>query len=278
MANAPIGNVKLYYEIRGAGDPVLLVPPSWWPGATWNIEVVPFLSQRYRTVAFDCRGTGRSSKPDNGYSVEQLAEDCFALMQHLEISRCHAVGFAMGSQIVQAMAIQQPEKIATLTMAASGSGAETLDGTERNMSSAAHAIETSGFESYIRSHIDNDDMAFNPSFYHEHRHVAARLADALWSGQGTPEQFQRHEHARLTWKPLQQAPAVRVPTLILCGEDDNVERRGSTPVGTARALAARTPEAELAILPGVRHMTFWDGAGGREALRDFLDRHPLGSS
>jgi 3-oxoadipate enol-lactonase len=255
---------------------VLLVPPSWWPAATWNVVVVPSLSQRYRTIIFDCRGTGRSSKPNDGYTVQQFAQDGIALLSHLRIARCHVVGFALGGQIVQAMAIARPDLVATLTMAAAGPGSKTLSGGQRDLSpEAAREIRELGFERYIKTHINNDGMAFNPAFYREHRDLADALADALWSGQSTVEQFGYHEEARLTWDALAKAPEVKVPALILCGADDDVNRRGSTPVGTARRLGELVPGAELALIPGVRHMTFWDGDGGLKALQDFLVRHPI---
>ena len=276
MPTANLEDVSLYYEESGQGEPVLLVPPSWWPAATWNVGVVPALIQRYRTIIFDCRGTGRSSKPKDGYTIQQLAQDCIALVAQLGIARCHAVGFALGSQIVQAMAIARPDLVATLTMAASGPGSKTLSGGPRELSpEAAREIGEMGFEQYIKSHIDNDGMAFNPVFYREHRDLATALADALWSGQSTTEQFRYHEEARLSWDALAKAPEVKVPTLILCGADDNVERRGSTPVGTARRLGELVPGAELALISGVRHMTFWDGDGAIKALLDFLVRHPI---
>ncbi len=118
-------------------------------------------------------------------------------------------------------------------------------------------------------------MAFNPNFYHENRELATALADALWSGQSTVEQFRYHEEARLSWDALAKASEVKVPTLILCGADDDVNRRGSTPVGTARRLGEMVPGAELALIPGVRHMTFWDGDGALKALQNFLARHPI---
>jgi 3-oxoadipate enol-lactonase len=276
----PIANLKdvsLYYEEAGQGEPVLLVPPSWWPAATWNVGVVPVLSQRYRTIIFDCRGTGRSSKPRDGYTVQQFAQDGIALLSDLKICRCHVVGFALGGQIVQAMAIARPDLIASLTMAAAGPGSRTLSGSPRDLSpDAAREIGEIGFEQYIKTHIDNDGMAFNPDFYREHRDLATRLADALWSGQSTVEQFGYHEQARLTWDALAKASEVNVPTLILCGADDDVNRRGSTPVGTARRLGELVPGAELALVPKVRHMTFWDGNAALEVLIDFLARHPIG--
>jgi pimeloyl-ACP methyl ester carboxylesterase len=276
----PIANLKdvsLYYEEAGQGDAVLLVPPSWWPAATWNVRVVPALRQRYHTIIFDCRGTGGSSKPKDGYTVQRFAQDGIALLSHLKIFRCHVVGFALGGQIVQAMAIAQPDLVATLTMAAAGPGSKTLSGSHRDLSAdAAREIAEMGFEQYIRTHVNNDGMAFNPDFYRAHRDLAAGLADALWSGQSTVEQFRYHEEARLTWDALAKAPEVKVPTLILCGADDDVNRRGSTPVGTARRLGELVPGAELVLVPDVRHMTFWDGDGALKVLQDFLARHPIG--
>jgi 3-oxoadipate enol-lactonase len=278
MPKAQLENFDMYYEEHGSGDVVLLAPASWWPSDTWNVGVVPFLSKRFKTVTFDCRGTGRSSQPKEGYTVSQFARDCIALLAHLRISRCHAVGFALGGQIMQAMATLRPDLVATLTIAASGAGVKTLAGGQRSLSPDTEGeIQAIGFERYIRNYIENDSMAFNAKFYREHGDVVAALADAVWSGQRTVEMFRRHEDARLTWDTLGKAADVNAPTLILCGADDDVARRGSTPVGTARRLAEMTSGAELFLIPDTKHMTFWDGNGGLAALQDFLLRHPIES-
>jgi len=279
MPTARLTNLELYYEARGGGDPVLLVPASWWPSSTWNVGVVPYLSRRFRTIVLDCRGAGWSGKPADGYTVPQFTEDCLALLDHLGVARCHAVGFALGGQIVQAMAIARPDLVATVTIAASGAGAKTLAGGPRSLSpDTENEIRAIGFERYIRNYIENDTMAFNPRFYREHGEVVAALADAVWSGQSSVEMFRRHEDARLTWDTLARAAQVKVPALILCGADDDVSRRGSTPVGTARRLAEATAGAELFLIPNTKHMTFWDGIGGVIALEEFLARHPIGAS
>jgi pimeloyl-ACP methyl ester carboxylesterase len=166
-----------------------------------------------------------------------------------------------------------------VTIAAAGAGARTLDGGPRSLSpNTEQEISAIGFERYIRNYIENDTMAFNPDFYRAHGDVVAALADAVWSGQSTPEMFRRHEDARLTWDTLAKAAEVKVPALILCGADDDVSRRGSTPVGTARRLAEASPGCELFLIPHTKHMTFWDGTGGLVALQQFLDRHPMGAS
>src|SRR4029434_3695896 len=134
MPTACVNGIELYFEEQGSGEPVLLIPASWWPHNTWKVGVVPVLSQRYRTIIFDCRGTGRSSKPSDGYSVKQFAEDALRVLTHLGMKPCHVVGFALGSLIVQAMAIERPDLIATLTMAAAGPGSKKLDGSRRDFS------------------------------------------------------------------------------------------------------------------------------------------------
>jgi pimeloyl-ACP methyl ester carboxylesterase len=77
---------------------------------------------------------------------------------------------------------------------------------------------------------------------------------------------------------LANAAKVPVPALVLCGAADDVNRGGSTPVGTARRLAELIPGCELALVPEVKHMTFWDGEGALAMLQDFLARHPIAAS
>jgi 3-oxoadipate enol-lactonase len=277
MPTADLGDVKIYFESQGDGEAVLLCPPSWWPSDTWNVGVVPFLSRKYRTIIFDCRGTGYSSMPDHGYSIEQFAIDCAGLLEHLKITRCHAAGFALGGQIAQALAIQRPDLVATLTIAAAGAGTKATDGGPRVIRNTDEdEIREHGFEQFIRGHIENTHMAFNPKFFNEHRDVVKALSDALWKRQTSPEQHRYHYEARRTWDTLGNAPKVKVPTLILCGAGDDVNRGGSTPVGTARKLSQLVPGCELALVPDVKHMTFWDGDRALGALQDFLARHPIG--
>ncbi|HVO96364.1 MAG TPA: alpha/beta hydrolase [Terriglobales bacterium] len=276
MPTAKVDRIDIYYETHGQGEPVLLAPPSWWPCDTWKVAVVPFLSKRYRTIIFDCRGTGYSGKPTDGYTIAQFAQDCAGLLEHLQVARCHAVGFALGGQIVQALAIQRPDLVATLTIAAAGAGMKATSGAPREVRNTdEEEIRAHGFESFIRGHIENTHMAFNSDFYRAHPEQVKALSDALWQRQTSPEQHRYHFDARRTWDTLGKGPLIRVPTLVLCGAEDDVNRGGSTPVGTARRLAEVAPGAELALVPKVKHMTFWDGDGALITLQNFLQRHPI---
>ena len=222
MPSAKIGDIDIYYEEQGQGEPVLLAPPSWWPSDTWKVSVVPFLSKHYRTIIFDCRGTGYSSKPDHGYNIEQFAKDCAGLLGYLKVSRCHAAGFALGGQIALALAIQRPDLVATLTIAAAGAGTKATDGGPRVIRNTdEEEIREHGFERFIRGHVENTHMAFNAIFYDAHPEVVKALSDALWRRQTSPEQHRYHYEARRTWDTLGNAAKVKVPTLILCGAQDD---------------------------------------------------------
>ena len=63
MAIANVNGVEIYYETQGSGEPVLLVPRSWWPCATWNVVVVPILSRRYRTIIDAAAGRDEAVSP-----------------------------------------------------------------------------------------------------------------------------------------------------------------------------------------------------------------------
>jgi pimeloyl-ACP methyl ester carboxylesterase len=276
MPIAKLNDVQIYYEEFGQGEAVLLAPPSWWPCDTWKVGVVSYLSDHFRTIIFDPRGTGYSSKPEHGYTVEQFAQDSIELLAHLDVSQCHAVGFALGGQIVQAMAIACPDLVSTLTIAAAGAGTKISQGAVCGATGdEEREIREHGFERFIRGHVENTHMAFNPAFFRDRADVVKALSDALWGRQTGPEQFAYHSAARRTWDTLANAEKVKVPTLVLCGAADDVNRGGSTPAATAKKLAQLIPGAELVLAPGIKHMTFWDGTGALAALRDFLLRHPI---
>ena len=276
MPAANLGEVTIYYEQHGRGDPVLLVLPSWWPCDTWKVVVVPELSRRYRTIIFDCRGTGRSNRPDGGYTVSQFALDSTALLEHLGVSKSHLVGFALGGAIAQAMAIERPDLVATLTMAATGPGEQLRQGGLRKATDDEDSkIREMGFERYIRSHVENYSAAFSVAFYREHRETVRTRGRVLWEAQTRPEDLRGHHEARGTWDTIENAARVRVPTLVLVGSADDVVRGNSTPVATARRLAGLVPGAELAVVPGARHIVFWDGTGAIACLENFLARHPV---
>lgn len=74
MPKARVGEIEMYYEEHGSGDPLLLIMGHAADSTTWMFQI-PDFAARYRTIAFDNRGVGRSDKPAGPYSIHQMADD-----------------------------------------------------------------------------------------------------------------------------------------------------------------------------------------------------------
>src|SRR5205823_4484852 len=90
MATATVDSIELYYEEHGRGDPLLLIMGLAADSTAWLFQV-PDFAERYRTITFDNRGVGRSSKPPGPYTIHQMADDAAGLLDALRIARTHVL-------------------------------------------------------------------------------------------------------------------------------------------------------------------------------------------
>jgi non-heme chloroperoxidase len=90
------GNIDLYYEDHGSGQPVVLIHGYPLNGASWEKQLPALLNAGYRVITYDRRGFGNSSKPTTGYNYDVFAEDLHGLVQHLKLHDFVLVGFSMG--------------------------------------------------------------------------------------------------------------------------------------------------------------------------------------
>lgn len=108
----------LYYETAGHAHapPVLLSSGLGGSAGYWSPNV-PAFGERLRVIAYDHRGTGRSDRtPLASLSVDDMADDMIALLDHLEIERAHVVGHALGGLAGMALALRYPERLARLVV------------------------------------------------------------------------------------------------------------------------------------------------------------------
>jgi non-heme chloroperoxidase len=90
------GNIELYYEDHGSGQPVVLIHGYPLSGASWEKQVPALLNAGYRVITYDRRGFGNSSQPTAGYNYDTFAEDLHTLITHLKLRDFTLVGFSMG--------------------------------------------------------------------------------------------------------------------------------------------------------------------------------------
>jgi non-heme chloroperoxidase len=90
------GDIELYYEDHGSGQPVVLIHGYPLSGASWEKQLPVLLEAGYRVITYDRRGFGKSSQPTAGYNYDTFAEDLHKLVTQLKLRDFTLVGFSMG--------------------------------------------------------------------------------------------------------------------------------------------------------------------------------------
>ncbi|MCL2145662.1 MAG: alpha/beta hydrolase [Methanomassiliicoccaceae archaeon] len=115
MPKETVGNIKMNYKVKGNGEPVVLITGlggdvSFWKG------MVPLLSDRFMVITFDNRGSGLTEYPDESFDVGTLADDIVLLLDRLSIPKAHILGWSMGGNVAQEIALSHPDRVASLTL------------------------------------------------------------------------------------------------------------------------------------------------------------------
>lgn len=106
---------RLYVEMEGEGHPLVLVAGLGGSATFWNAHR-PLLRDHHRLILFDHRGAGRSARPEQAYSVEGMAKDVIAVLDHFGIERAHIVGHSTGGAIGQVLALDAAERVSKLVL------------------------------------------------------------------------------------------------------------------------------------------------------------------
>jgi 3-oxoadipate enol-lactonase len=119
-----VGDIDMYHELHGSGDPLVLInglamDVSEW---TWMIE---WCAQTHRVLAFDNRGAGRTDKPDAPYTIPMMANDTNALMESAGMSHATVLGVSMGGKIALDLALEHPERVARLILVSTRASARS---------------------------------------------------------------------------------------------------------------------------------------------------------
>ncbi len=260
--------ISLYYEALGKPEhpPVLLLSGLGGVGQSWGPQIERF-AERYHVLLPDQRGTGQSTRAQQGYTTEQLAADMAALVRHLELGPVHVVGSSTGGAIAQHMALDHPETVRSLvlssTFARFDAFAQREFAVRRRI--AAEWDRPAMFAAYAL-------FLFCPRYTREH---PERVAAWIERAAGHPERPGDRDIAlqRIDMIAAHDALArlreIRQPTLVLCG-DLNL----CTPLPLSEEIARAIPGAELVVLPDAGELIelekpdhFFD------AVRTFIAKH-----
>ena len=266
---APIRrDIELCYQTFGDPDdePMLLVMGLGGPMTWWDDELCELLAGAgFHVVRFDNRDVGRSSRARGRvtrrmlvrafgglrvrppYTLDEMAEDAFLLLDHLGLETAHLVGVSMGGMIVQTMALARPERVRSLASIMSTTGRRTV-GWQHPSLLPVFLGRGAGREGYVAGSAATWKVIGSPAFP-KSEHDIRQQAEETWargvSVAGTARQMmailtQRNRGPRLR--------ALKVPTLVVHGLADKMVH-----VSGGRATAAAIPGAELLLVDGMGH-------------------------
>ena len=245
MPLAKVGDINLCYNVRGNGQPLIIIN-GFASAQNTLFALARVFARNYRVVTFDNRGIGGSDKPTGPYSTSMMANDTVGLMDLLEISRAHVLGGSMGGMVAQHIAIDHPQRVDKLVLFST-----SADG--RWLSDLAEMITPNWNRSWpdltstdlrkltvaIASRTCNRPLS---------RLVFMALAK-LQARYGTLKGLAEQIEAMMTHNVLDRLYLIRVPTLVLAGGKDRVIAPQSSDV-----LASRITGAKLVIIEGGSHV------------------------
>ena len=249
--------VKVYYELFGAGEPTILLLPTWSiiHSRHWKMQI-PYLARHCRVLTFDGRGNGRSDRPaePEAYAEREFAADAIAVMDATQTDRAIMVGFSMGAQRGLLLAAEHHERAEGAVFIGPTYQGGGVARPERTLYSWEDELDTDeGWAKHNRHYWLRDYpgyLQFFMSTMFPEPHSTKPIEDTVgWGLETTPETLALTYHApALGAEELRElARRVRCPVLVIHGERD-----GQSDVSRGIALAEHTG-GRLVVLEGSGH-------------------------
>ncbi len=242
---APVNGAQLYYEMAGAGQPLILLHAGVADGRMWDDQFA-FFAENYGTIRCDLRGFGRSAMPTGQFSHHR---DVAGLLDFLQIAKAIVVGISFGGKIALDFALAYPQRVTALVL-----GAPSVGGTQPSERILQFWDEEEA--AIVREDWDTA-VELNLRLWLDGPH---RLPDEVNPdvrqkvGQMQREIFQMDipedvEEVRLEPAANGRLAEIDVPTLVLVGDLDLPEK-----MEQAAWLARKIPNAQHTVVSGVAHM------------------------
>lgn len=238
--HAPLGDIALYYEIYGEGEPLVLLHGGLGMTGMFT-PVLPILAERRKVIAVDLQGHGRTADVDRPIRYETMADDVAGLIGHLGLGRTDVLGYSMGGGVGLRLSIQHPELVRRLVAVSAPHSNEgwypDIREQQQGLDAAAFAFmkDTPMYETYVA-------VAPDPDAFPQ---LLDKMGDLMRHGYDWSEEVR----------------TIAAPTLLIYGDADMIP-----PAYIAQTFAllggglrdagwdgAGRPASQLAILPGYTH-------------------------
>lgn len=248
MPKTHANGIDIYYEIQGAGDPLVLIAGLGYSSWMWH-KMIPGLAQHFQVIAFDNRGVGESDKPAGPYTAQMLADDTAGLLNALGIARAAILGHSMGGFIAQAFALSKPEIVSKLILSATHFGGPRAIPVTPEALAVLTDTKSDPVERLKRGIL----ISCAPGFGDAHPEIVQEWVNYRVQHPIDPAGYQAQLAIglALTAEDACFEPKLKniaAPTLILFGEHDKV-----VPPGNAELLAREIRGSRIEILKNAGH-------------------------
>lgn len=235
---ASVNGLKMYYEVHGQGNPIVLLHGSYMTiGLNWS-ELIPELSKTRKVIAIEMQGHGRTADIDRPFSYEAMADDVVKLLKHLKIKKADVMGYSFGGTVALQLGIKNPELITNLIIVSSVYKSE---GWLPQVHEAFASFQPE-FLDATPLKTEYDKIAPDP----KHWHTFVKKLTAF-----DTKNFDLGET---------KIKGIKSPVLFIMGDNDGVDLNHTAEMyrltgGGVFADMTGLPKSQLAILPGQTHVT-----------------------
>jgi pimeloyl-ACP methyl ester carboxylesterase len=253
------GNIDLYYEDHGSGEPVVLIHGYPLSGASWEKQTAVLLGAGHRVITYDRRGFGKSSQPTVGYNYDTFTEDLHQLVTQLDLRDFALAGFSMGGGEVaryfgkygskgvsKAVFISSvPPYLLKTADNPEGVNGSVFAGIEKAIAADRYAFLTGFFKDFY-----NTDLLLGKCVSEETIQSNWNVAAGCSAAASLASVAAWHEDFR------QDLTRIDVPTLVMHGDADRVLPINASGMRTAKLIAG----ARLLVVKGGPHCITWTHA------------------
>ena len=272
---ADTNGIKICYSDHGDGFPIILIHGIGAKKETW-IAQLKALSNKYKVIAIDVRGTGKSDRPNILYTMEILADDIKGLMDHLKIEKAHIAGRSMGGMIAQHFALKYSKQVEKLILITTSPGFPDEEGVEMMIKGRIEEIKdirTNPEQSFWRK----ARMLFHQKFRKEMEANPKKKFFGIWSVDDlikedsidppTAQDLINQGHAIKKHNTSERLIEIKNNTLLLAASHDRLTSKSGM-----EDMSRKIPKSTLKVIDRAGHYNHLSNAPEfNQIILDFLE-------
>jgi len=243
VKTAQVGDIEIAYKVLGDGYPLVMIMGYSGTMDLWDPQFLENLASQYQVIVFDNRGMGDTTTGTKEFTMEQFAEDTAGLMDVLGIGQTHVLGWSMGTNIAQEVALRYPDKVSKLVLYAADCGGEQAvypsPEVMKELTDTSGTAEERG-ERLFKLLFPEEWLQQYPDFYKQFPQPNEKTS---------PENIERQTQAMENWQGTHdRLPDIRPSTLVATGTEDVL-----TPPQNSLIIVNRIPGAWLVQIEEAGH-------------------------